>query len=1444
MNLLDYKDFYRKRGVRYPAHLTKPPVSSFSSLVLPKNSAIHFPQYDEDHESVDVNATGFDINQNYHLFKHIKKDMFAQVISEFDSEPLLGGPIAKNINLTPIIGKYYRTNRRIKRLGEGRVVTDMTTMTFYLYGLMNTRYRYPVPKRDTQLNNWLNYWDTVFGNLSKAVLEDNRQHFIIIDAPVMIPPLPVLLKFENFDLDIKNVRYMATPDAWMTMSFWKLLSNNQKSPAFIFKNLSKEAWSRITLLFKYKDMCTFVNLDKLLNFSKGHNEKGVYERLRMNKFMLNFYMVLKESAPEELVVEDTVLEEGEEAEGGEETNDDLKERMKTSQQRLNELFPDNVAQMTAKAMAVTKAESSKGREDDTEKDSTEVEIEELESEVDGKLEMLESISEVDASDENFDTAAMVYSDYSKKTLTTEYSEDSIKVAEHLAKVGTLTAGELRHANKLANAYKNIKDPRGGDKPFTALLDVSKENINLAEDKTIAREDVVAVLADKSMAESTLKNFDKKYINEVMPKHIAKTVMAINKLGVTIQGYEVERVRTVTDDFENHTVRITTVAGKSSTLHFRMPVVNEEGSFKMNGVSSRMRKQWSDLPIRKIDEQVVALTSYYSKLFVRRTERAAFNYEKWLMGNFVSQAIDTNYPNVTDAKLNNVFNNYYNLPREYTMMAKRLSSFKTKGYTFFWDYDKRAEFFGSIPRTFMFTPVAISQDGKKTINMVLKGDDAGMLELPDKTMISLEEFLEIDLEKAPEDYVELDVYGKSIPMVLILGYQLGLGNLLATLKVNYLRQAKVTDELYKTHLIVRFRDEYILIPKRDKVACLIMNGFNRFKNDIRKRSVYDFDNKDAYADVFENNSIDLRYLKECQTMFPMWVDHITHDVLVEMGEPTDLVLLLLRATELLMTDYHPDSMDTSQMRLKGYERFSGLLYSEIVRASRDYNLKPNRKDKAFTMHPDAVWYAIAKDETVILTEQSNPIHYLKEQEITVYRGQGGRSSRSMVADARKYHKKGMGVISEATVDSKDVGTVVYLSSNPTFENLYGMIPKDNWREKPTPSQTISTSMLLAPGADIDDPKRTGFTAVQNSQTMPAAGYRLLPVRTGYERVIAGRTGEGFCKLAELDGVVTDIDDTVINVAYSDGSTGAYNIGTTYAPWGGKTVCHTTLTDLSKGDKFKNGDVLTYNSSFFKKDKLIPNQVSLVTQSLGRIALIEGGDVYEDSCAISATFAQSLSANTAHIRNISLDAKQDITNLLTVGTEVWPDTILCTILNTQTDSSFYDADTLQLLEKLGSTTPKAKYRGRVTEIRALYTGEVENMSDGVKDVVLMCDKKIYRRSKKRGEPVKNGRVDVGFRVDGNPMAKDSVVIQVYITEDLGMGVGDKLVVGNQLKGTVARVWTDDNTDADGNPVDGYFSGHSVDKRIVNSPFLVGTTNTLMLHITDLVTKYYFSSPEGNK
>ena len=130
----------------------------------------------------------------------------------------------------------------------------------------------------------------------------------------------------------------------------------------------------------------------------------------------------------------------------------------------------------------------------------------------------------------------------------------------------------------------------------------------------------------------------------------------------------------------------------------------------------------------------------------------------------------------------------------------------------------------------------------------------------------------------------------------------------------------------------------------------------------------------------------------------------------------------------------------------------------------------------------------------------------------------------------------------------------------------------------------------------------------------------------------------------------------------------------------------------------------------------------------------------------------------------------------------------------------------------------------------------MDENLADLVTAADAALYRESKRMGGAIKNGRVDVGYGIDGVDMVLGEVVFQIYITETVGMTVADKVVVSSQLKATCARYWNEPQTSEDGLEIDLMFSAKSIDNRIVLSAEKIGTTNALLVHLTDEFIKAY--------
>ena len=346
-----------------------------------------------------------------------------------------------------------------------------------------------------------------------------------------------------------------------------------------------------------------------------------------------------------------------------------------------------------------------------------------------------------------------------------------------------------------------------------------------------------------------------------------------------------------------------------------------------------------------------------------------------------------------------------------------------------------------------------------------------------------------------------------------------------------------------------------------------------------------------------------------------------------------------------------------------------------------------------------------------------------------------------------------------------------------------------------------------------------------------------MRTGYERIIPQRTDELFALTAKQPGKVLDVTDRFVRVEYADGSLKSYPIGRRYGIAAGVTYPHSILSNVVKDQVFSEGDCLVFNEHYFAKDPLNPTQVIWKGGALIKTALLESPDTLEDSSVISQDVAGLLETQITKVRDITISFDQVIHNLVSIGDSVDIDSILCTIEDAVTSQSkLFDDTSIDTLRLIAANNPKAKFKGVVEEIEFFYNGEIDDLSESLQQLARQSDLQRRRRARELGQTYTSGRVDGSLRIEGNPLPFENAVIRVYITGNVGAGIGDKAVFGNQMKTIFGRVMTGRNETMDGEPIGALFAMQSIDARMIGSPPLIGTTNTLMKVVSKRVVEVY--------
>lgn len=348
-----------------------------------------------------------------------------------------------------------------------------------------------------------------------------------------------------------------------------------------------------------------------------------------------------------------------------------------------------------------------------------------------------------------------------------------------------------------------------------------------------------------------------------------------------------------------------------------------------------------------------------------------------------------------------------------------------------------------------------------------------------------------------------------------------------------------------------------------------------------------------------------------------------------------------------------------------------------------------------------------------------------------------------------------------------------------------------------------------------------------------------VRTGAEVTISHRAAGEWARIAKQDGEVVDVKKESITVKYADGTKAIFPLGRSFGTWSGVTLPHDTVTNFKVGSQFKKDHVIAYNKNYFSPDPYNENLVLSKRGIIGKVVLWEEDMTLEDAGVITSAFSRRLSTGDTKIRNVKVSHEEAIQLLKQVGDKVTSETILCNLRPPLAEyDNKYSNNTAanEALDVINTATPQAEYNGTIDRIEVLYTGDLETMSESLQELVTEYDAKLYRRNKALGKKFGSAEIDPSYRIDNVDVGENQVVLVYYITEVLGAGIGDKLVLGNQLKTIISDVIAVPHEADDGSIIDISFGRNSIDARIVNSMDLISTSNTLLERFEkDIIAAY---------
>lgn len=1385
-NLITYNEFFRSFVLRKKQDLVNPKFFGAGEIILPKGSLIHFlPKTQGDYGPSNTEA----------FISNFPKEVYIDFVQELPQFQMGHGRLdtfeVKKAIQGYRAGHYnYNWTRDISTVYNKEQVLVVKN-----YGLVPHRVVYR-PSIYMGYEKYYNLQSLLLNTVNAEAEKNVRKQYLRIELPLNMPSFSDLSDdYKKFVMSFKDGLPVLNPQIvestkaegsyWLLDMLAFLVGQYNYS---LFNILTPKALDNLHVIFTFQSKALVLNMGLLktwLDEAGPRNPKeyknprdefeGVKASPRMNA-VKRLYLALmglsrnfvsekeisKEGALDETVQGSQAESSNAEVAGGTEGKETKGSKDAGAKDGDNAgknapagagSVPRSVADVFANS-----AESD-GGPDQAEGGATEgsdnQSVEEWTSQVDDTLLEVEKVTgEINTNRDPFPTP-----------------EAGIKAAlDERARESVMTVAEQEFFMRKGMRYKHIEMEDG--KSFEEYMHIDPEELKELGGKI---EGNFITILDESMLRSRATSLKLEYAKKFLQRDICRVVLSFQNAGVAMNDFKRETFTSVEGKYDVYSIQYHPVNGDQSTIHPRLPHINDDGTFVVDGVKQHMQQQRREKPFRKISPSKVALVSYYDrKLMVTRSEKAVDDLSKYMVKQIGLQSKIKGY---TFSK-GSAYDRNFISPRLYSMLARQYKFIKVGDVTLDFQIgdilEKHPEFKQHTKRDRFLVGV---KDGQP-----LTLDDYGNLYQGESTIGLLEDLLGVDLKKAPLEHAVMNISGFLFPLGVVLCYYFGITKLLKVIKATT-RSVPVgtRPKLSSDEFAIQFNDQYLIFNRREKLTTLIFGGMPKLNN-IGNFSMTDLNNKGVWPSLMGDPRVRPSQFQEMKNLYDLFIDPITKDDLKKMGLSESFHYLLIDAAKALETDYARHEVEIEEQRIVGYERFAGHLYTELCRANRQLRNKGKGRKHKLDFNPDAVILNIGTDTSVNLVEEVNPIHQLKDQEEVTFGGDGGRSQITMVKRTRTQLESYKGIISEANKDSGNVGFVTYLSSDPGIADFRGNIDLNNKR---TATGDGSVTMNLMYGGTHDDPKRASFTSTQASQAVSAANYEINTLRTGYENVIAHRTSDLYSKVAKGPGTVTELVDDCLTVTYADKTTDKYPLGLVIGEASGEYHRHTRVTDLKVGDKFAKGDVIGWDQQWFARDPFCPGQVAIIAGKICRIALVEDQDVYEDSVAISKELAGESRTPYIKINRFPIEVEKVLDMKVKVGDVIEMDAILCNIEDPHLVEGEVPSGFVENVNKLGIKQIRAKHHGKIIHIEVIYNSPLDKMSPSLRSFVVKKDKERKRAAGIVNSGVENGAISNAFNVNRPVLAPGKAFVKVYIESMDASTNADKYVLGNQMKATVGRI-----------------------------------------------------------
>lgn len=1031
-------------------------------------------------------------------------------------------------------------------------------------------------------------------------------------------------------------------------------------------------------------------------------------------------------------------------------------------------------------------------------------------------------------------------------------EDSEKILKAMQELEDIQPEKVKVSNARSKRMETLNKAYPtltiNNQKVSKLLEESDELIPLKSTKV----DQIDTIND-GWEDLKFTNFEKSYDIDADLAKIFKSFSTNKEYPVAVRNVEVVNNSNSQDYLNTYILSLEDLNGKRSTMKFDMPILIDDKFMKIKGNKKTMQKQIAPIPVCKIDQDASQISTNYMKVTL---SQFGADGKSFVDTDSIVRCLkngDVGKVKIRYGDNRNFYDNHSARPIDFLDLSSYYSEINIDNEVI---YDFELNRLKSL-----FPDKPLQSDKSYMVGYTQKGNKKTPLyyEYADDTTFSSKVLDQLNMDpefnkvynKLPNrsrvrcKYSRARILQINIPVIVLICFYEGLTSALNKSNITYvINDNRVVPDAKQSWATVRFKDAYLHYVNTYE-SSMLLNGLGVINT--QDYNISDTDRRDMYLEYMNDNGYGNK-VDGLLNFYDLMMDPITVGCCERFGLPTDFVSMLIYASNLLVDNKYIVNTDMSSRRIRSTELIAGYTYLAMAKAYQEYaNQKRHGRDVPFTMKQSAVIDMIMIDPTFSDMPLLNDLQIFEAGNAVSYKGLSGMNNdRSYSLDKRTYDPSMLNIIGMATGFAGTVGVNRQLTIDPNVVSQRGLTKTvDDPKEANLDlTKTFTMTEAISPyGVTRNDPMRSAMNFIQTS----SHGMRVEKgspslVTTGADQALPYLSDDTFSFKSKNSGKVKELTDDYMILEYKDKTTDLIDLRDNMLKNsnGGFYTSVKLKPTVKEGDSFKTGKILAFDPQMYSDDIAFGDTLSYKLGTLSKVAILNTSDGFEDSAIISETLSNQMASDIVEEKTVTLSKNTNILNIVKVGDPIQEGDPLIVFQDAGDEEYVSQLMTSLNVEKdkygVGSIPVKSNVTGVVKAIKVFRTVPLTELRPSLRKIVKAYESKVNTLSKVAME----NKIKDAYKYEAEMLpatgrlkrADDGVIIEFYLEYHDKMGIGDKLIYLDAVKGVVQTVipagdepYTERRPDE---KVHSLLAKGSLDARMVTSVRLVGALNKALIEL----------------